>query len=185
MTVFDALLVSLQTAAEYHRNDAVRPAAILGPDETREWVTPRAAAPHGLAAFSRLRSLRPGQSHLPPQSGVEDRQEAIRCSAAAIRGTLETRTEGQADAKARRSVRIATVGVLAARQRRRRTNSSEQHPGRDVRPEPGNGWKSEEDEVPVVRGNLIQNHSADAVAEHDVTVPDSTCCQTTRPVIMC
>jgi hypothetical protein len=37
VTVFDALLASLQTAAEYHRDDAVRPAAILWPDEKREW----------------------------------------------------------------------------------------------------------------------------------------------------
>ena len=37
MTVFDALLASLQKAAEYHRDDAVPPAAILWPDEKREW----------------------------------------------------------------------------------------------------------------------------------------------------
>ena len=36
-TVFDALLASLQKAAEYHRDDAVAPAAILWPDEKREW----------------------------------------------------------------------------------------------------------------------------------------------------
>jgi hypothetical protein len=68
---------------------------------------------------------------------------------------------------------------------RQRTNPNEQYPGRNVRPESGRGGKSEEDEVPVVRGNLIQNHSADAAAEHYVTVSDSTYYQTTRPVIMC
>ncbi len=36
-TVFAALLESLQKAAEYHRDDAVAPAAILWPDEKREW----------------------------------------------------------------------------------------------------------------------------------------------------
>jgi hypothetical protein len=36
-TVFDALLASLLKAAEYHRDDAVPPAAILWPDEKREW----------------------------------------------------------------------------------------------------------------------------------------------------
>jgi len=36
-SVFDALLASLQKAAEYHRDDAVPPAAILWPDEKREW----------------------------------------------------------------------------------------------------------------------------------------------------
>ena len=35
--VFDALLASLQKAAEYHHDDAVSPAAILWPDEKREW----------------------------------------------------------------------------------------------------------------------------------------------------
>ena len=36
-SVFDALLASLQKAADYHRDDTVPPAAILWPDEKREW----------------------------------------------------------------------------------------------------------------------------------------------------
>jgi hypothetical protein len=36
-TVFDALLVSLPKAAEYHHDDTVPPAAILWTDEKREW----------------------------------------------------------------------------------------------------------------------------------------------------
>jgi hypothetical protein len=37
MTVFDALLASLQKAADYNRDDTVPPAAVLWPDEKREW----------------------------------------------------------------------------------------------------------------------------------------------------
>jgi len=42
-SVFDALLASLQKAAEYHRDDTVPPTAILWPDEKREWerIVPR------------------------------------------------------------------------------------------------------------------------------------------------
>jgi hypothetical protein len=36
-SVFDALLASLQAAASFNRDDAVPPAAILWPDEKREW----------------------------------------------------------------------------------------------------------------------------------------------------
>ena len=36
-SVFDALLDSLQKAADFNRDDAVAPAAILWPDEKREW----------------------------------------------------------------------------------------------------------------------------------------------------
>jgi len=36
-TVFDALLASIQNAAEYNHDDVVPPAAILWPDEKREW----------------------------------------------------------------------------------------------------------------------------------------------------
>jgi hypothetical protein len=36
-TVFDTLLKSLQRAADYHSDDAVPPAAILWPDEKKEW----------------------------------------------------------------------------------------------------------------------------------------------------
>jgi len=36
-SVIDALLSSIQKAAEYHSDDAVPPAAILWPDEKREW----------------------------------------------------------------------------------------------------------------------------------------------------
>ncbi len=36
-TVFDALLASLQKAADYNRDDMVPPAAVLWPDEKREW----------------------------------------------------------------------------------------------------------------------------------------------------
>lgn len=37
MTVFDAILSSLQAAADYHKDDVVQPAAILWTDERREW----------------------------------------------------------------------------------------------------------------------------------------------------
>src|SRR5438552_9262975 len=37
MTVLDALLASLQKAADFNRDDVVPPAAILWPDEKREW----------------------------------------------------------------------------------------------------------------------------------------------------
>jgi hypothetical protein len=50
VTVFDAVLVALQKAADYNRDDAVRPAAVLWPDEKREWewLAPRlrAVVPH-------------------------------------------------------------------------------------------------------------------------------------------
>ncbi|MBA2114069.1 BREX-1 system phosphatase PglZ type B [Bremerella alba] len=36
-TLFDAILLSLQNAADYHRDDVVQPAAVLWPDEKREW----------------------------------------------------------------------------------------------------------------------------------------------------
>src|ERR1043166_5904420 len=36
-SVFAALLASLQKAADYNRDDMVPPAAILWPDEKREW----------------------------------------------------------------------------------------------------------------------------------------------------
>jgi hypothetical protein len=36
-TVFDSLLGSLQSAADYNRDDTVPPAAVLWPDEKREW----------------------------------------------------------------------------------------------------------------------------------------------------
>jgi len=37
VTVFDAILSSLQAAADYHKDDVVQPAAILWTDERREW----------------------------------------------------------------------------------------------------------------------------------------------------
>lgn len=37
VTVFDSLLAALQKAADYNRDDTVPPAAILWPDEKREW----------------------------------------------------------------------------------------------------------------------------------------------------
>ncbi len=50
VTLFDALLVSLQKAADYNRDDTVRPAAVLWPDEKREWerlaARLRAVLPH-------------------------------------------------------------------------------------------------------------------------------------------
>src|SRR5947208_11763955 len=50
MTVLDALLASLQKAADFNRDDTVPPAAVLWPDEKREWerLVPRlrAALPH-------------------------------------------------------------------------------------------------------------------------------------------
>ena len=51
-TVFDALLASLQKATDYNRDDMTPPAAVLWPDEKREWerLVPRlrAAWPHFL-----------------------------------------------------------------------------------------------------------------------------------------
>ena len=41
MTVFDTLLAALQKAADFNRDDSVAPAAILWPDEKREWASPR------------------------------------------------------------------------------------------------------------------------------------------------
>ena len=38
-TVFDAVIASLKGAAAYNRGDVERPAAILWPDEKREWET--------------------------------------------------------------------------------------------------------------------------------------------------
>src|SRR5437764_11962680 len=50
VTVFDALLASLQKAADYNRDDTVRPVAVLWPDEKREWerlaARLRAVLPH-------------------------------------------------------------------------------------------------------------------------------------------
>ena len=45
-TVFDSLLGSLQKAADYNRDDTVPPAAVLWPDEKREWerLVPRLRA---------------------------------------------------------------------------------------------------------------------------------------------
>ncbi|HVA47768.1 MAG TPA: BREX-1 system phosphatase PglZ type B [Pirellulales bacterium] len=37
MTVFDSLLTALERAADHNRDDAVAPAAVLWPDEKREW----------------------------------------------------------------------------------------------------------------------------------------------------
>src|SRR5882672_3888771 len=37
VTVFDSLLSALQKAADYNRDDTVPPAAVLWPDEKREW----------------------------------------------------------------------------------------------------------------------------------------------------
>ena len=49
-TVLDSLLTSLQKAADFNRDDTVPPAAVLWPDEKREWETLvprlRAALPH-------------------------------------------------------------------------------------------------------------------------------------------
>ena len=51
-SVFDALLLSLQKAADYNRDDMAPPVAVLWPDEKREWerLTPRLrmALPHFL-----------------------------------------------------------------------------------------------------------------------------------------
>ena len=38
VTVFDSLLGALQKAADYNRDDTVPPAAVLWPDEKREWT---------------------------------------------------------------------------------------------------------------------------------------------------
>ena len=38
VTVFDAVLASLQKAADYNRDDVARPAAVLWPDEKQEWT---------------------------------------------------------------------------------------------------------------------------------------------------
>src|ERR1700737_1101466 len=50
VTVLDSLLASLQKAADYNRDDTVRPAAVLWPDEKREWeklvARLRAVLPH-------------------------------------------------------------------------------------------------------------------------------------------
>jgi len=45
-TVLDALLASIRKAADYNRDDTVPPAAILWPDEKREWqpLVPRLRA---------------------------------------------------------------------------------------------------------------------------------------------
>ncbi len=37
MTVFDSLVAALQKSADYNRDDTVPPAAVLWPDEKREW----------------------------------------------------------------------------------------------------------------------------------------------------
>ena len=37
VTVFDTLLASLQKATDYNRDDTASPAAVLWPDEKREW----------------------------------------------------------------------------------------------------------------------------------------------------
>jgi hypothetical protein len=37
LTIFDSLLASLQKAADYNRDDTERPAAVLWPDENKEW----------------------------------------------------------------------------------------------------------------------------------------------------
>ncbi len=56
LTLFDALLASLRRAADYNRDDTVRPAAVLWPDEKREWerLAPRfrASLPHFFALGS-------------------------------------------------------------------------------------------------------------------------------------
>ena len=57
ITVFDALLASLQKAADYNRDDTVPPAAVLWPDEKREWERLVRAAPGGAASL--LRSSAP------------------------------------------------------------------------------------------------------------------------------
>jgi hypothetical protein len=46
MTVFDSLLGAIQNAADYNRDDTVPPAAVLWPDEKREWekLVPRLGA---------------------------------------------------------------------------------------------------------------------------------------------
>jgi len=53
MTIFDSLLVALQKAADYNSADTVSPAAVLWPDEKREWerLAPRlrAVLPHFFA----------------------------------------------------------------------------------------------------------------------------------------
>jgi hypothetical protein len=36
-SLFDTLLVTLQRSADYNRDDTVPPAAVLWPDEKREW----------------------------------------------------------------------------------------------------------------------------------------------------
>ena len=52
MTFFDTLLAALQKAADYNRDDTVPPAAVLWPDEKREWekLAPRLRG--GAAAVS-------------------------------------------------------------------------------------------------------------------------------------
>jgi hypothetical protein len=46
LTVLDSLLAALQKTADYNRDDSVQPAAVLWPDEKREWekLVPRLRA---------------------------------------------------------------------------------------------------------------------------------------------
>jgi hypothetical protein len=60
ITVLNALLASIQKAAEYNQNDTVAPAAVLWTDERREWerLVPRLRTllPHFLASTAMLTS---------------------------------------------------------------------------------------------------------------------------------
>ncbi len=39
ISVLDSIIVALANAADYNRDDTVPPAAVLWPDEKREWET--------------------------------------------------------------------------------------------------------------------------------------------------
>ena len=68
-TVLDSLLASIQKAADYNRDDTVPPAAVLWPDEKREWekLVPRLRA--ALPQFLTLRPLRRRAPHPARRSG--------------------------------------------------------------------------------------------------------------------
>jgi hypothetical protein len=64
LTLLDTLLASMQKAAEYNQNDTVAPAAVLWPDERREWerLVPRLRAllPHLLVFGAYDKTTRTG-----------------------------------------------------------------------------------------------------------------------------
>ena len=84
-TVFDALLASVQKAADYNRDDMVPPAAVLWPDEKREWerLVPRLAG--RVAALPHPRPLRQGEPHRPGDLAAV-RAGRARCPTSPIAG---------------------------------------------------------------------------------------------------